>query len=319
MRRFLGRTARAVRASRAESLAIHFKLDPVGFLSKEYSTAALDKVAKGLPSNRIKFFEEAERKYSITAAAMATADAADIVEGAAADSGDKKDEESIREAVRDLDIFRGSLSFRLRALDEKYWDGSRQKVISAYYNTYLKMEEDLIGNDSIKPFASVSEADVSIYCIESTDDHETKGTAVIAKKGEKVVGRMFMAHPPTEHKDHLTILSASGNSIDQRDLAANMVTSYFNFKMKKLGKDDSLTKIIHTSCVGNYDYLLSRLGRDFRTNRLVDLRGKAQLYFSAEYFYNQALSVIEPAKSTKPDSKETKPALVKPSKFIERE
>ncbi len=152
-----------------------------------------------------------------------------------------------KEAKENLE-FAEYLRKKIRNLDNGRHAGeaeTRKEIVGRYYEAYIEIANQ-IENGEIRESSVVG--DIKIFRVESSKE-EAKGVAVIAKKGDQVVGRMFIARG-TYH-DHLSILSVKNNveGYSQMTLLLNMLESYLDVKES----EEIKSRMIIRSCIGDYD------------------------------------------------------------------
>lgn len=94
--------------------------------------------------------------------------------------------------------------------DGRHESGNRQRVLSRYFDAYYKAENAAL-EGSLKPNATCFDNKLGIFCVK-TEDYKAKGLAIIAMRGKRQAGRMFLA---INGDYHLSILSSSKAAMER--------------------------------------------------------------------------------------------------------
>lgn len=163
--------------------------------------------------------------------------------------------------------FKLALLARIKALGAGTHGGeAREVIVGKYYKAYNDIE-DAVCVGEIEENNIGFEGKIKFYRVKSLKEH-AQGVAIIAKVGDEIIGRMFIANS-AEH-DHLSIMSTKDfEDISKKLIAAKMFETYFNSKDKS--EEEFLkSRDIRTSCIGFYSPTLRELSEDLDHSLLGD-------------------------------------------------
>ncbi len=148
-------------------------------------------------------------------------------------------------------------AFVFNEATNKYQLAGRTKVIAEYHQAFLDAERAMLENPAPscrKAFDDKVEISTTV-----TNHDKAKGTALIARIGDKVVARMFMANAPDAM--HFTFLSTYNtdklkeSGINATELQAQVLETFLDNIFAE-------EKLIRTSCIADYKQTLITMAKE---------------------------------------------------------